>query len=144
MKRKLQVMGTGLVVLLVLSGGLLVWRHAGQTASAAAGNAEADRALVETVLNSPEQFDTTASTAGPAPFEPLTIPATRPLQLSEVEKTEPVKAVQKPVSAESLYFWKDYASLRKDEIRDPNSEANRQGVVSLLQARQRRAKQENL
>ena len=64
--------------------------------------------------------------------------APRPQLLSEVERPGVARAEREPVSAESLYFWKDFSSLRKEEIRDPDSEENRAGVVSLMKARQGR------
>ena len=58
--------------------------------------------------------------------------------LSEVKRETPEKKEREPVHIDSLYYRKSYASLRKDEIRNPDSPENRAGVVSLMEARQRR------
>ena len=94
-----------------------------------------DQSLLDSVLESPERLDGLA--VDESPVEPLAV-APRPQLLSEVERPEVARAEREPVAAESLYFWKDYASLRKDAIRDPDSEENRAGVVSLMKARQGR------
>ena len=99
-----------------------------------------DQRLVE----SPEQLDASVaasiglSSPEPVPVADPVAAAPRPQLLSEIEKPLPPAVEREPVPAESLYFWKDYASMRKAEIRDPNSEENRAGVVSLMKARQRR------
>jgi len=58
--------------------------------------------------------------------------------LSDVEKPPAPQPLKEPVPVESLHFHADYASLRTDAIRNPNSPENRAGVVSLMEARQRR------
>ena len=103
-----------------------------------------DQRLVDSVLESPEQLDASVaasiglSSPEPVPVADPVAAAPRPQLLSEIEKPLPPAVEREPVPAESLYFWKDYASMRKAEIRDPNSEENRAGVVSLMKARQRR------
>ena len=63
--------------------------------------------------------------------------------LSDVVKPEAPQPLEEPVAADSLHFRKEYASLRTDAVRNPNSPENRAGVVSLMKARQRRLGQAN-
>ena len=115
--------------------------------SAAALQAEtdemADQAILDQALSSPAAFQqkTEEAPEGAAPI-PLSVPTERPQQLSEVEKPQVLKQVKEPVAAEDLYFWEDFQSLRKDEIKNPDSKENREGVVALMKARQRRVEQE--
>ena len=90
-------------------------------------------------LESPEEFQAQTSSERDA-SRPLVVPAERPKQLSEVRKqVAGVRAQEtEPVPASDLYFWTAQESLRKDEIRDPDSEENREGIVQLMKARQRR------
>ena len=111
---------------------------------------EEEQAFLDAVLESPETLDgTVAELAVPTgqagslrheASEPVcTLPVGRERHLlSDVEKPPAPQPLKEPVAAESLYFHADYASLRKDAIRNPNSPENRAGVVSLMQARQRR------
>lgn len=92
----------------------------------------------QSALLRPEEFQTQTVVKRDAPV-PLTVPTERPKQLSEVEKPVREKIQKVPVAASDLYFHKDYESMRKEEIRNPDSKENRAGVVALLQARQRRA-----
>jgi hypothetical protein len=70
------------------------------------------------------------------------VPLSRPRQLSEIDKPtidDRKSAMQKePVAAKDLYFYKDYESMRKEEISNPDSEENRAGVVALMKARKER------
>lgn len=131
-----------------------------------AARSAADQALVDAIMDSPEQFDSvTEGSKRPAPqSEPserfvksVVAPsnkATRPKSagvgdsvspvlrtnmLSAVEKPTQHLPQQEPVAAENLYFPEDYSSMRKDAVRNPDSPENRQGVVALMKARQRRA-----
>lgn len=98
------------------------------------------QSLLDSVLESPEVLD--GLVMDESPVEPVAV-APRPELLSEVERPAVARVEREPVAAESLYFWSDYASLRKDEIRNPDSEENRKGVVSLMEMRQRRLGQTN-
>ncbi len=94
------------------------------------------QSLFDSVLESPEVLDGLAVDG--VPVESVAV-APRPELLSEVERTVSVPTKERePVAAQSLYFWSDYASLRKDAIRNPDSAENRAGVVSLMKARQGR------
>ena len=113
---------------------------------------EGDQRLVDAVLESPEMLDGEKSATkntkthektegvGEFPAVPVcTLPVGKERHLlSDVEKPSAPQPLKEPVAAESLQFRKDYASLRKDEIRNPNSPENRAGVVSLMEARKRR------
>lgn len=109
----------------------------------------AEQALVDAVLESPERLDApVVESAKPVREEPVPLICMLPTGkerhlLSDIEKPPSPQRLKEPVAAESLYFWKDYASLRKDAIRNPDSPENRAGVVSLMQARQRRLGQTN-
>lgn len=153
-----------IILFVVLLTGLLLWVLLKQEAlkkdaentepqqtPAQKAAASADKALLDTVLNSPESLGEAAEIPGVAPGRTVSIPAalaavTLPSsqRLSSVEKPPLPQPLKEPVAAETLYFHKDYASLRKDEIRNPDSAENRAGVVSLLQARQRRTEQQGL
>ena len=110
---------------------------------------EEEQAFLDAVLESPELLDGKDLAAkerkGRKKEEPVcTLPVGRERHLlSDIEKPPAPQPLKEPVAAESLYFHADYASLRKDEIRNPNSPENRAGVVSLMQARQRRLGQGN-
>lgn len=112
----------------------------------------ADRQLLTTALQSPESLDESPvaclnepsgvpgnAASVPAPASAVT--AQRSELLSSAQKPLLPQPAKEPIAAENLYFWKSYQSLRKDEIRNPGSAENRAGVVSLMQMRQRRAKQ---
>jgi hypothetical protein len=100
--------------------------------------------VTQQALESPEEFQEQTVDHKKEPV-PLTVPTNRPALLSEVTAKDTATeehplAIQKtPVAAEDLYFWEDYASLRKEEIRNPESDENRAGVIALLKARQHRA-----
>lgn len=133
----------------------------------AARRPAAEQEFLAAVLESPERLDDAGLTAQKDPLtnrpllsagnraegivsesktEPMaktvpvcTLPTGKERQLlSDIEKPSAPQPLAEPVKAEELYFWKDYSSLRTDAIRNPNSAANRAGVVSLMQARQRR------
>jgi len=125
-----------LVGLVVASGVWWMWSRipSGPTPSPQI-TTEAE-SLIDSVLESPEVLDGLA--ADESAVESVAV-APRPELLSEVERTVSVSVEERePVAAQSLYFWSDYASLRKDEIRNPDSKENRAGVVSLMEMRQRR------
>ncbi len=102
-----------------------------------------DQEILQAALESPESFQTLEKVEEVI-FDstPLTVPKERPKLLSEVERPVRERVQKEPVAAENLYFWKDYESLQKDEIRNPDSKENREGVVALMKARQRRVGQE--
>jgi hypothetical protein len=111
--------------------------------------ASADRQLLETALKSPESLHeavkpSVSNRTESIPAALSAVTAQRSQLLSAVEKPPLPQPLKEPVAAEKLYFWKQYASLRKDEIRNPDSAENRAGVVSLMQIRQRRQKQKDL
>lgn len=98
-------------------------------------------AIKKMAMDSPETFQTQTVAVRETP-KPLDVPKERPTQLSEIRKSDvrgQASGDRNPTSVESLYFHKDYESMRKEEIRNPDSEENRAGVVALLKARQRRA-----
>ncbi len=109
---------------------------------------EADQQLLDSVLESPEVLDgedlATKERKGHKKGEGSTVPVcTLPTGkdrqlLSDIEKPEAPRPLEEPVAADSLHFREDYASLRTDAVRNPNSPENRAGVVSLMEARQRR------
>lgn len=104
---------------------------------------DSEQQLVDSVLEAPEQLDASA-VASVEPHAKLAAQnidlddSSRPQLLSEVEKPPRTTAKPEPVSIKTLHFWKDYASVRKPEIRDPDSQENRAEVVALMKARQRR------
>ena len=104
----------------------------------------AEQEFLDAVLESPERMDgAVAASAEPGGEVTEMLVCTLPTGkerrlLSDIEKPPAPRPLKEPVSAESLYFWNDYASLRKDAIRNPDSEENREGVVSLMKTRQRR------
>ena len=113
-------------------------------------DAWADQQLLETALKSPESLDEPVSDSngskGPE-FTPAasSIESVPQPQLPASVETLPVpEPLNEPVNAESLYFWKDYASLRKDAVRNPDSEENGAIIVSIMQARQRRLNPQDL
>lgn len=100
----------------------------------------ADQKVLQTALESPEGFQTLEKDE--VESEPV-IRQEKPRKLlSEVERPARERVQKEPVAASDLYFWKDYESLRKEEIRNPDSKENREGVVALMKARQRRVGQE--
>ena len=113
----------------------------------AAGRPVAEQEFLDSVLESPEMLDGESLTAkvaeergtGEAGVPVCTLPTGKERHLlSDVEKPPAPQPLKEPVSVESLHFHADYASLRTDAIRNPNSPENRAGVVSLMEARQRR------
>ncbi len=102
---------------------------------------QADQEVLKAALASPEVFQTLEKTEEEMP-RPMIQEEERPKLLSEVERPARERVQKEPVAASDLYFWKDYESLRKDEIRNPDSKENREGVVALMKARQRRVGQE--
>jgi len=119
---------------------------------------EGDQRLVDAVMESPEALDAEGLAAtgrterkeetgqagspryeGESAVPVCTLPTGKERHLlSDIEKPPAPQPLEEPVAADSLQFRKDYASLRKDEIRNPNSPENRAGVVSLMEARKRR------
>ena len=162
-----KVVFSGLAVLVVVAAVFVLIGETGsqksevrdrQTAPATPHLPPATQALAD-----PEAFQVQEEAVRKAPV-PLRVPTERPKQLSEVERQETGARRQgtgdrrqgtggrrqgsgvgdqgserEPVKAESLYFWDSYKSLRKEEIRNPDSKENREGAVELLKARQRRA-----
>ena len=113
-----------------------------------AGRSVEDQQLLDSVLESPETLDGKSfgvrrqpkgdgALASAVPVCTLPTGKERHL-LSDVEKPPAPRPLAEPVAADSLHFRKEYASLRTDAVRNPNSPENRAGVVSLMQARQRR------
>jgi len=112
----------------------------------------AEQEFLDSVLESPEVLDGAAGQASgrrheasepegqaESPLYEVTLPTGRERHLlSDVVKPEAPRPLKEPVSADSLHFREDYASLRTDAVRNPNSPENRAGVVSLMEARQRR------
>lgn len=107
----------------------------------AASVSAADRKVRQAALGAPEAFNAEFVERSDGAPVPLTVPTNRPKQLSERKRLVREKVQKEPVAAESLYFWKDYESLREEEIRNPDSKENRAGVAALMKARQRRAGQ---
>lgn len=107
-----------------------------------AGRSVSDQGLVDSVVESPERLEASVmESVGDLQAEapsPESVDSPRPQLLSEIEKPLLSQAKPEPVSIETLHFWSDYESLRADAIRDPESAENRAGVVSLMEARQRR------
>jgi len=112
---------------------------------------EEDQTLVDAVLESPEKFDEAVVESAEPKEEAGAIESVNPAVpactlpvgkdrhlLSDIEKPPAPQPLKEPVAAESLYFWKDYASLRTDAIRNPDSAENRAGVAALMKTRQRR------
>jgi len=153
MKIRVWIIGAVFAVATVLGGLFLARNRSRQMTpiteprAADQAGAEEDRQLVESVLKAPEQFEQTAAAlpSVPLPVESAAVftPVDRPKLLSSAEKPALPQPLKEPVKAENLYFWTSYASLRKDEIRNPDSVKNREGVVSLLKARQRRQPQKD-
>jgi len=112
----------------------------------------AEQGFLDSVLESPEVLDGAAGQAGGQRYEAsqpegqagsprykVTLPTGKERHLlSDVEKPPTLRPLEEPVAADSLHFREDYASLRTDAVRNPNSPENRAGVVSLMEARQRR------
>ncbi len=121
-----------------IAGGIGWWGFS-RSLPSPQGSTPKAQSLLDSVLESPEILDSAAGQARRPRYEAAeTTVAPRPQLLSEVERSGIARAKREPVAAESLYFWNDFASLRKAEIRDPDSEENRAGVVSLMKARQGR------
>lgn len=126
----------------------------------------ADQVLVDAIMDSPQQFDSAvevsdfsapesglserfdtstaivaSKTKSPKPVGVAgsVSPVSRTNMLSAVERPTRHTQQQEPVAAEDLYFSNAYSSMRKDAVRDPDSPENREGVVALMKARQRRA-----
>ena len=57
--------------------------------------------------------------------------------LSDIEKSELPKLLDEPFQL-IFIFSESYKSLRKDSPRNPDSVANRRGVIELLRSRQNR------
>lgn len=110
--------------------------HQPETPKISEAVSEPDQKVLNAALKSPETFR--AEDADSTLPEIPPVPSERPRMLSEVKKPEKQKTKRNPVAVETLPFHHDYQSMRKEEIRNPDSKENRQGVVSLLQARQRR------
>ncbi len=102
---------------------------------------QADQEVLRAALESPEIFQTLEKTEEVA-TQLIVQEEKRPKLLSEVERPSRKQVQKESLEAESLYFWKDYESLRRDEIRNPDSKENREVVVALMKARQRRVGQE--
>ena len=153
MKRKIIFAGLAVAVVIVATALVVMQRssreqkadHLNQKSEIRSPKSEAvsqnTEAFKQKVLASPEEFQTQTVVKREAPV-PLTVPTNRPKQLSEVAKLEREKTKKEPVAAKDLYFWKDFQSLRKDEIRNPDSKENREGVVALMKIRQQRVGQE--
>lgn len=154
MKSKMIFSGLGILagavaVILILmdrSRGTGVWKQGLEVGSQEwGGGRQADKQILKTAMDFPETFQQTEKsvvTQVKIP-DPLSVPTSRSQQLSEIEKPTREHVRREPVAVESLYFWTDYKSLRKDEIRNPDSKENREGVVTLLTMRQRRSSSEN-
>jgi hypothetical protein len=104
--------------------------------------------FLDAVLESPERMDAKILTPNEQQeSQHKTVACSLPTGkkrhlLSDVKRSSSPLPKREPVAAESLYFWKDYASLRTDAIRNPDSAENRAGVVSLMKMRQRRLGQQ--
>lgn len=130
---------------MVLIAGGIGWlasaRHAKETMikqDAVAERPAAERDVLDAALESPEAMDRAATDAEPAvPVCPLPTGSGRHL-LSDIEKPPTPQPLKEPVKIENLYFHADFASLRTEAVRNPDSPENRAGVVSLMKARQRR------
>ncbi len=61
------------------------------------------------------------------------------------EKAVPVKPATepKPSKVTDLYFWDDFASLRTETVRNPDSPENRATVETIMQKRAQRLAEEN-
>jgi len=154
----------GMVFLGTVVAGAGWWLSARQKAETGRGErtvaerSAEDQRLVDAVLESPERLDAEDVAAmdtaglekegglagnpryeGGSAVPVCTLPTGRERHLlSDVEKPPAPQPLKEPVAADSLQFRKEYASLRKDAIRNPDSAENRAGVVSLMEARQRR------
>ena len=141
------VAGIGWIVLNRETGNEKLLRRSTVPCSALCGSerSEGEQAFLDSVLESPERLDgAVAESAVPvgqagSPRYEVTLPTGKERHLlSDVEKPPAPQPLKEPVPVESLHFHADYASLRTDAIRNPNSPENRAGVVSLMEARQRR------
>lgn len=149
MKRKIIFSGLGLLAVAAVV--VVIWlsqekEPASETGTSQSAINKRESAMRKMALTSPERFQTRTVAKREAP-KPLSVPRTRPKQLSEVDKSsienqQPALS-REPVAVSDLYFYKDYESMRKEGIRNPDSKENRAGVVALLQARQRRASAES-
>jgi hypothetical protein len=152
MNSKIIFPGAGIVAVAAVIA-LVVMREPGaktesqsaQTGVSAPQSAQGSESIRQQALAAPEKFQTQAVQVREAPV-PLAVPKERPKQLSEIDKPEAQrpevgsqKSEGRPVALSDLYFHDDYRSMRKEEIRNPDSEENRAGVVALLKARQRRS-----
>lgn len=160
---------SGLGILAVAVAVVAIWLSQEKESASEIGASQSaikncESAVHRMALESPEEFQTRTVVKREAP-KPLTVPSERPKQLSEIEKSAigPKRSAdnfpqgnsdegavhhrstmqKEPVPVESLYFHKDYESMRKDEIRNPDSKENRAGVVALMKMRQRRASSES-
>lgn len=123
------------VLLLLLCAELLTRRNALEDGSQSGVDAR-DQALAESALVEPERF--VHGSGGGAAQERSPTDKSRPLLLSQVQcPPQPVEQPA-PVALENFRFYREFASLRAAEVRDPESAENRDGVVALMTARQRR------
>lgn len=153
MKKTVVFTGAGIVAVAAVIA-LVVLREPGaetemlsaQTGVSAPQSAQGSENIRQQALAAPETFQTETKAVREAP-KPLSVPTERPKQLSEIDKpkidNQQSAMEQEPVPVESLYFHKDYQSMRKEEISNPDSKENREGVVALLKMRQRRASAES-
>lgn len=151
----------------VAAVGIMVWianranhangtgRETGSAETVVAERPAAEQGFLDTVLASPEALDgeraegpgvrrqPTGDTALTPAVPVCTLPTGKERHLlSDVEKPSAPQPLAEPVAADSLHFRQDYASLRTDAVRNPDSPENREGVVSLMEARQRRLGQQ--
>ena len=95
--------------------------------------APTDAELVASVYETPADLDA----------EEGAVPAVMPVadvlgRSRELPPAEPKRKGISMVSLEDPVFWSDFESIRTDEVRNPDSELNRQKVISIMKMRQRR------
>lgn len=95
-----------------------------------------DRSVLSSVYHSPEVLDSSVTQPGVEIAAPVSI-AMRDRTMPPVENTQYDES-SLSYSGEAPAFWNDFASIRTDEVRNPDSELNQQKVISIMKMRQRR------
>ena len=111
--------------------------------SASKTEREADRDVLETALEAPEAFQQTEPKKADLLDQKLAAYAdlsNRPPQMSERQNVQQKERIAH-ANTNTPKFMNSFASLRKDEVRNPDSEQNRAAVISLMKKRQNRMSQ---
>jgi len=137
-----------LLVLWVLMRNGVAEKPAGSTPVQVSGSApktenEVDQTVLEAALETPEAFHQTEPAKEGLLDQKLAAYADlsgRPSQMSERQNVQQKERVA-GVNTNTPKFMNSFSSLRKDDVRNPDSEQNRAAVISLMKKRQNRVSQ---